>query len=191
MNDIRRLDIKIAQMRKQKRERKTLLLLIGVLALTVIIVAVTNSNLKEQIEGLQVATYAQTTEETGHILELTAEERVLVERVVAAEARGESLMGQMAVAQVIRDRCLLGDLQVTEVVYAKDQFAQPYDGEISSTTEAAVGFVFEGGHNVFEGPVTHFYAHDLIDAPDWTNEITFVGEIGGHSFYTEAEYATS
>jgi len=191
MNDVRRLDIKIANLKKQKRQRRILWSLVGVIGTVAILAVITNADLRSQIEELQTVAYAHQPEECGQVLELTVQERELVERVVAAEARGESFEGQMAVAQVIRDRCLLNSLSVEEVVYEKDQFAEPYDGEISSTTEAAVGFVFEGGHNIFDVPVTHFYAHDLIDAPDWTEELVFIEEIGGHSFYTETKYAAS
>lgn len=191
MNDVRRLDIKIANLKRQKRQRRLLWSLVGAMGIVAILVVATNADLRLQIEELQTVAHAHQLEEQGQVLELTVQERELVERVVAAEARGESFEGQMAVAQVIRDRCLLNSLSVEEVVYAKGQFAEPYGGEISSTTEAAVGFVFEGGHNIFDIPVTHFYAHDLIEDPDWTEELVFVEEIGGHSFYTETKYATS
>lgn len=188
MNDVRRLEIKIANLKKQKRQRKVWTIVVALLVVALIVSQSTISQLNDQIN---CTAHAKETPEKGQVLELLEQERELVQRVVAAEARGESFKGQMAVAQVIRDRCLLNSLSVEEVVYAKDQFAAPYDGEISSTTEAAVGFVFEGGHNIFDVPVTHFYAHDLIDAPDWTKELVFVEEIGGHSFYTDAKYAAS
>ncbi len=191
MNDVRRLDIKIANLQRQKRQRRVLGTLIGAMGIVVILAVITNADLRSQVEKLQTVAYAQQIEEREQVLELTVQERELVERVVAAEARGESFEGQMAVAQVIRDRCLISGLPVEKVVYVEEQFAGPYSGEISSTTEAAVGFVFEGGHNIFEMPVTHFYAHDLIEAPDWTTELIFIEEIGGHSFYTEAKYAAS
>ena len=45
-------------------------------------------------------------EEVEPYFTLSAEERELVERVVAAEARGESIECQMAVAQTILDRAV-------------------------------------------------------------------------------------
>ena len=115
---------------------------------------------------------------------LTAEERDLVERVVAAEARGESIEGQMAVAQTIMDRAVTRKQSITRVCTAKNQFAKPYQGEVSEKTKDAVSFVFDKGEKVFE-QVTHFYAWELIAPPDWTEEKEFIGEIDGHRFYTD------
>lgn len=129
-----------------------------------------------------IAASQEAPKENAYTYSLNEEERELVERVVAAEARGESFQGQMAVAQVIRDRCLTRGQAPIEVCTSPGQFAQGYEGEISSTTEAAVGFVF-GGHSIFTYPVTNFYAHEHIEAPEWTYSKEFAGEIGGHRFY--------
>lgn len=120
---------------------------------------------------------------SGHVLPLTAEERELVERIVAGEARGESLECQMACAQAIRDRSLEWDKPVTEICTAKWQFCQPYHGEITERTKDAVRFTFDYGIDTLEYPVTHFYAFKLIPAPDWTYEKELRGEIGDVRFY--------
>lgn len=120
---------------------------------------------------------------SGHSLELTDEERDLVERIVAGEARGESLECQMACAQAIRDRCLEWDKPVTEICTAKWQFCEPYHGEITDRTKDAVKFTFDYGIDTLEYPVTHFYAFKLIPAPDWTYEKELRGEIGDVRFY--------
>lgn len=64
----------------------------------------------------------------------------LLERVVAAEARGESVDCQEAVATVILNRWQDGKFGDTlnEVMTADGQFAEPYDGEISIATHLAV-----------------------------------------------------
>lgn len=111
--------------------------------------------------------------------ELTSEERDLIERVVAAEARGETLKGQMAVANVIKDRAELWNMTPTEVVTAKGQFAEPYQGEISEDTKLAVAIVFDKGIRVFEKPVTHFASNN----PWWAESKTVIGSIGVHTFY--------
>lgn len=115
---------------------------------------------------------------------LTDEERDLVERVVAAEARGESIEGQMAVAQVIMDRAVTRKQSITKVCTAKNQFAEPYEGEISDKTKDAVFFVFDKGERPFE-LVTHFYAWTLIDPPYWTEDKEFVERVGCHDFYRD------
>jgi len=110
---------------------------------------------------------------------LAAEERELIQRVVAAESRGEDLQGQMAVAQTILDRSELWDMTVTEVLTAPDQYAKPYQGEISDETKLAVANVFDGGLRVFQEPVTHFYTGA---EPYWASEKVNRGSIGRHTF---------
>ena len=115
---------------------------------------------------------------------LTNEERDLVERVVAAEARGESIECQMAVAQTILDRVVSREKSITKVCTAPYQFADPYQGDISEKTQDAVFLVFDNGAKVFD-KVTHFYASHLIDPPYWTESKEFKGEINGVSFYAD------
>lgn len=120
---------------------------------------------------------------SGHSLVLSDEERDLVERIVAGEARGESLECQMACAQAIRDRCLEWDKPVAEICTAKWQFCEPHQGKITDRTKDAVRFTFDYGIDTLEYPVTHFYAFKLIPAPDWTYEKELRGEIGDVRFY--------
>ena len=123
-------------------------------------------------------------EEVEPYFPLTAKERELVERVVAAEARGESIECQMAVAQTILDRAISREQSITEVCTAPYQFAEPHQGNISEKTQDAVFFVFDNGAKVFD-KVTHFYASHLIDPPYWTESKEFKGEINGVSFYAD------
>lgn len=122
-------------------------------------------------------------EEGEYIYPLTEAERDLVERVVAAEARGEDLEGMMAVAQSIRDRAITRNQSVEEVCTSPYQYAAAYTGEISDKLKDAVTFVFDKGHSPLEFPTTHFYAHEEIDAPDWTYEKNLRAVIGGHTFF--------
>lgn len=124
-------------------------------------------------------------EEVEPYFPLTDEERDLVERVVAAEARGEKIETQMAVAQTIMDRCTTRGQTITQVCTAPYQFAAPYQGEISEKTQDAVRFVFDDGAKVFD-KVTHFYA-TWIDPPYWTESKEFKGELNGVRFYADKE----
>lgn len=116
-------------------------------------------------------------------LNLTEDERTLVERIVASEARGEPIEGIMAVAQCIRDRSQLWGMTVTEVCLAPGQFAAPYQGEISPEVVQAVWAVFDLGMSVLEIPTTHFHA-DYV-SPYWTADKVSRGQIGCHRFYGE------
>ena len=125
------------------------------------------------------------TEENGSEVDseaLTGEARDIVERVVAAESRGEDLQTMMAVAQVIKDRSDLWDMHPVDVVFAEGQFAKPYAGEISDEVKLAVANVFDGGMRVFDQPTTHFYDNS-ISAPYWTEEKVNRGSIGRMEFW--------
>lgn len=112
---------------------------------------------------------------------LSPEERDLIERVVAAEARGEDLQTQMGVAQTILDRAELWNISITDVVTAPGQYAGPYKGEISDETKLAVMDVFDGGVRVFEDSTTHF--HDDSVSPYWTSNKESRGSLGRLEFW--------
>ena len=111
---------------------------------------------------------------------LDPEQRDYVERVVAAEARGESFEGQAAVAEVILNRAILWDMDVMDVVTAKGQFAAPFQGEISESVKEAVSSVFDYSEFNLNG-ATHFHA-DYVN-PKWAQEKTVDKVIGSHIFY--------
>lgn len=111
---------------------------------------------------------------------LAPEQRDYVERVVAAEARGESFEGQAAVAEVILNRAILWDMDVMDVVTAKGQFAAPFQGEISESVKEAVSRVFDYGEFNLNG-ATHFHA-DYVN-PAWAQEMEIDKVIGSHIFY--------
>ena len=161
-----------------------MLSIIAVIMLCFILFPSPTSDAEVYIEPTEVV--IPTDAEPGEVepyFTLSAEERELVERVVAAEARGESIECQMAVAQTILDRAVSREQSITKVCTAPYQFADPYMGEISEKTQDAVRFVFDDGAKVFD-KVTHFYA-TWIDPPYWTESKEFKGEINGVSFYAD------
>ena len=115
---------------------------------------------------------------------LTAAEREMIERVVAAEARGESFEGQAAVAEVIYNRCINRGQSVEEVIWADKQFAYPYGGEISQDTKEAVAAVFDYELLSLDG-AEYFHADYVM--PSWAEDMEEVCRIGGHIFYKGAE----
>lgn len=121
--------------------------------------------------------------EAGKMI-LTAAEREMIERVVAAEARGESFEGQAAVAEVIYNRCINRGQSVEQVIWADKQFAYPYGGEISQDTKEAVAAVFD--YEILSlGGAEYFHA-DYV-TPSWAEDFEEVCHIGGHIFYKEVE----
>ena len=117
--------------------------------------------------------------EVGKMI-LTAEEREMIERVVAAEARGESFEGQAAVAEVIYNRCINRCLSVEEVIWADKQFAYPYGGEISQDTKEAVAAVFD--YELLNLDGAEYFHADYV-TPSWADDMEEVCRIGGHIFY--------
>ena len=111
---------------------------------------------------------------------LTAAEREMVERVVAAEARGESFEGQAAVAEVIYNRCMNRGQSVEQVIWADKQFAYPYGGEISQDTKEAVAAVFDYELLSLDG-AEYFHADYVL--PSWAEDMEEVCRIGNHIFY--------
>lgn len=113
---------------------------------------------------------------------LSEEERKIVEQVVMAEAGGEPLEGQMAVAQTIRDRCIDRQQTAEQVCTAPNQYATT---SIPATERVkdAVMFIFDYGHSIFDEPTFYFYQCEMIDQPSYLAQKTFRGQIGPHRFF--------
>lgn len=111
-------------------------------------------------------------------IQLTLEEKRLLAKVVWVEARGESLEGQQAVAEVVLNRMASDDFSNTlkGVIYAEGQFrsvpylddAEPYQAQFEAI-EAAIY-----GPYVLPEDVVHFATYAVNDNV-W-------GTIGGHVF---------
>ena len=111
---------------------------------------------------------------------LSDAEREMIERVVAAEARGESFEGQAAVAEVIYNRCINRGQSVEQVIWADKQFAYPYGGEISQDTKEAVAAVFD--YELLNLDGAEYFHADYV-TPSWAADMEEVCRIGGHIFY--------
>lgn len=113
---------------------------------------------------------------------LTAEERDTVERVVMAEAGGESFEGKMLVAQCILTATEKTGLQPSEVVVKyKYTASRP---EPSQSVKDAVAAVFDRGELVVDEPVMYFYNPAIVES-EWHESQIFVIEVGGHRFFAE------
>ena len=113
---------------------------------------------------------------------LTAEERDTVERVVMAEAGGESFEGKLLVAQCILTATEKTGLQPSEVVVKyKYTASRP---EPSQSVKDAVAAVFDRGELVVDEPVMYFYNPAIVES-EWHESQIFVIEVGGHRFFAE------
>lgn len=113
---------------------------------------------------------------------LTDAERDVVERVVMAEAGGESFEGQMLVAQCILNAAEKRGVEPSEAVvlysYAKSR------PDPTQRVKDAVAAVFDRGETVVDEPILYFYNPALVTS-DFHESQIFVIEEGGHRFFAE------
>ena len=113
---------------------------------------------------------------------LTDTERDIVERVVMAEAGGESFEGQMLVAQCILNAVEKTGTAPSEVVVAyRYTKARP---EPTQSVKDAVAAVFDNGEEITSEPILYFYAPAWTTSK-WHESQVFVIEVGGHRFFAE------
>ena len=104
------------------------------------------------------------------------------------ESRGESSLGQIAVANVVRNRIASEHYPNTicEVVWQSKQFSWT-DDEISDEPKNRKAFVKAVWFNLISGMMdktkgaTHYYAHNKVD-PFWAKEMKVTTVIGNHTF---------
>lgn len=128
----------------------------------------------------------ETLTEAGNITryEITADERAIIEAVVAAEALGEDFDGQALVAQCILNTAEARGMRPDDVVLERGQYAAP-DYTNGHMVAAAVSAVFDDGYTVTDEPIRYFYAPAWCSS-EWHESLTFVIEHGGHRFFAEA-----
>lgn len=126
---------------------------------------------------------------------LTASERNYIERVVAAEARGEkygkvtgewgtTYDGMVVVAQTIYDRAVYSKGWKNTpygVASRSGHFASPYKGKVSKEVKAAVSAVFDYGYRAYKEPIHYFCTRNCY--PDWIKSVKYIDTIGNHKLY--------
>lgn len=115
------------------------------------------------------------------------EEELLV-RLVIAESGNQPYEGQVAVAQVVCDRYIAGyGNSITDVIYAENQFAEPYSKDISDyplASEAVHAVLYEGARAFAE--TTIFFCNpdkSNASALAWMRTKPYIGTIADHEFY--------
>ena len=112
---------------------------------------------------------------------LTTKERDTVERVVMAEAGGESFLGQMAVAQCILNACYANGIHPSRVVidYAYTK-SRP---DPTEQVKEAVSAVFDDGRMAVAEDIVYFYAPERVSGDGHERRHEYVCTIGGHKFF--------
>lgn len=109
-------------------------------------------------------------------------EPAVVERVVMAEAGGESFEGQMLVAQCILNAAEKRGVEPSEAVVLYSYTKSRPDP--TQRVKDAVAAVFDRGETVVDEPILYFYNPALVTS-DFHESQIFVIEEGGHRFFTE------
>lgn len=107
------------------------------------------------------------------------------------EARGESLEGQLAVADVVMNRAASGQYPSTwcEVVKQPWQFSFVRNGQFPAITDAVSWAKAQGvarlamAEVVREVPADVLWYHANYASPSWGGRLTQVEKIGAHIFY--------
>ena len=115
---------------------------------------------------------------------LTAEERAIVEAVVAAESGAEDYIGQCLVAQCVRNTAEATGMRPDDVVLQEGQYA-PMNEELRYLVEKAVSAVFDQGHGATAEEIRYFYAPRYCTSVWHEESLVFVLEHGGHRFFEE------
>lgn len=87
----------------------------------------------------------------------------IIAAVVMSEAGNQEMVGKVAVAAVILNRCDYFDLTVEQVVNAKNQFSYPYYGKIDDSAYRAVEIAREN-RDLFDANMLYFrnqHYHDF------------------------------
>lgn len=117
----------------------------------------------------------------------------IVQNTIILEARGEPLRGQIAVAEVIRNRAIDSGRSMSDECLRKWQFSAWNDRKLAertlrrartpSTLESAKKAIKEalGGSDISKG--ARFYHAKGIKKPYWTKSTPFLEQINNHLFY--------
>ena len=116
-----------------------------------------------------------------------ANEIILLEKLVTAEAVGEGYEGMLAVANVVINRVESESFPdtITDVINQQNQFCPVRTGSIHSVTpddtaRKAVDDALKG-HRVVENAL-YFYNPSVVSRGHWIRSRETVGEIGNHRF---------
>lgn len=137
------------------------------------------------------AVHAERDERAARVREFHARSLDCLARNVYYEARGESLAGQYAVAEVTMNRAASPYYPdtVCEVVYQREAFSWTGLGVLQAPRGEAWDRAVRIAEDVYYGRrprtlhpgVTHFHATYV--RPDWSRERRRVARIGRHVFY--------
>ncbi len=118
---------------------------------------------------------------TGRIVELSAEDKDFVLRLVQGEAGAEGYEGAALVAQAIRDTMIEDGYTVKEV-YTNLKYTGKLTTAPNENVKKAVEFIFDKGGSAVQHRIIYFYAPALV-ASKFHETQEFVIEHNGHRVF--------
>ena len=124
--------------------------------------------------------------ENVYLINCTQEERYLLARLIHAEARGESLEGQIAVGAVVVNRVKSDKFPntITEVIYQPGQFTPVVNGTLPAVPQESAVIAAEralAGEDPTGGAL-FFYNPNLTKNPQYWSTRPAIKKIGNHVF---------
>ncbi len=105
------------------------------------------------------------------------------------EARGETKIGQLAVAHVTLNRAMQKNQSLEEVVIAPYQFSWTLQKNTYVPTEPKAFFecmksaLYAMTSDDFTGGATYYHRLDI--QPSWSGDMTYIAKYGSHIFYRD------
>lgn len=137
------------------------------------------------VETQTIVIMVDLTEEVKELY--TEEELYWLSRIVSAESKGESEVGQVAVANVVLNRVKSDSFpdSIEEVVFQDGQFDPVRNGSIHDTpTSSAVESATRAleGERIVDEKILFFYNPDATSRGNWIRTRPVSEDIGNHRF---------
>lgn len=122
----------------------------------------------------------------GTVVEVTGEDRRILEHLVMGEAGNQGFEGAAMVAQCIRDTIVYCGLPNVETVRTSCGYSGSMDKEPNQDVLNAVSYIFDEGGVAVKHKMKYFYAPNVVSSSFHESQ-HFVIEYGGHKFFSPWE----
>lgn len=119
----------------------------------------------------------------GVAVQLTEQDRDILERLVMGEAGAEGYEGAALVAQAIRDTMVYKGFNSVEEIRIALKYSGSINKEPNQDVKNAVAFIFDEGGMAVKHTVFYFYAPKLVSSAFHESQL-FIIEHKGHRFFS-------
>jgi len=120
---------------------------------------------------------------TGAIVELSPEDRNLLEHLVMGESGGIDVEAAALVAQAIRDAMVYKGYESVAAVREGLSYSGSIKKEPNQNVLDACAYIFDEGGMAVQHEIIYFYAPKRVDS-SWHESQNFIIEYGGHRFFS-------